>query len=62
MEMATEKTRSIAINDAMIDQLISAFEASTGIKPTNRHAVELAMRDKIEQLDKLKRSLVAKNR
>ncbi|AVQ11933.1 hypothetical protein [Leptospira santarosai] len=64
MEMATEKTRSIAINDAMIDKLVNAFENSLGIKPTNRNAVELAVREKIEQLEKQsKRSpVVAKNR
>ncbi|WP_061224963.1 hypothetical protein [Leptospira weilii] len=62
MEMATEKTRTVAVTETMVDQLIIAFENSTGVKPTNRQAVELAMRDKIEQLDKLKRSLVAKNR
>ncbi len=60
--MATEKTRTVAVTETMVDQLIIAFEHSTGVKPTNRQAVELAMRDKIEQLEKQKRSLVAKNR
>ncbi|EKO16407.1 MULTISPECIES: hypothetical protein [Leptospira] len=60
MEMAIEKRRTVSLSDEMIEKLLEAFKKSTGVKPTNKYAIEAAMMDKIEWLEK--RSLVAKNR
>ncbi|WP_016761958.1 hypothetical protein [Leptospira kirschneri] len=61
MEMAIEKRRTVSLSDETIERLLEAFKKSTGVRPTNKYAIETAMMDKIELLEK-RSPVIAKNR